>query len=906
MTQFFSLIWEGAVAKKRSAVSLPAFRKCEARVRLFEKYNGMTDIKPDLLALAQCESEPIHTPGAIQPFGALFAFDQASGRIRYFSDNLPEMLGVDLPRVLGRNLVDLLPGDLVHGIRNRLSLRTSQRQRQRAGAATFAGREIEFYCHINPDGLAVVEAEPLLREVHDPDRTDPVEQVRAILSELAARPKIDDMLRYAVAGLQQMTGYDRMKAYVYEPDGEGEVVAEVRSGDVESFLGLRYPAWDVPTQARALQVRHPLRILQQVQHVPAAILTDDETNPPLDLSLAHTRGVSPVHLEYLRNMQVEGTMSLGIVVGGKLWGMFAGHHMTAKPLAGDIRVALDIFGQMFALLLQQALEARKARGRSVGVELRRSIAADGADAAALVAKFDEFAPRLTEALGADGVALISGERTLTHGTTPPAPVLAILAPLRGGESDQMLLNIDNLGKFAPLAGCDTGASAGALVISSDDHSRLRLMFFREETVRKLTWAGNPEAQMSGAVATTRLSPRASFAAYIEERRGYAEAWSEAQLATAEELRVMLSHLVSRDDQDRRDAQSRDALGRQRQQDILIAELNHRVKNILALIKSLSRQARRSSTSLESYALALEQRIAALAAAHDLAVSNATEGVALRTILTTELEPYVRPGTGQLLLDGPAVGFRADVAPLITLVLHELVTNAAKYGALSNSAGLVRVVWSLNDAGGLDLHWSELGGPPVRAPERQGFGRSLIERAIPYELDGTAELSFDPQGVRFSFQLDAGLLVAVDENAGPAGGLDAGPAASAPEGANPRTERVAEGTRALVIEDNMVLAMDLAETLGHLGCSDVKTAGTVDVADGMIRPGCFDFALLDMNLRGNVPFPLAFKLRDLGVPFCFVTGYGSDIERPAALADVQILTKPINQTMLTQALSRMLA
>ena len=96
------------------------------------------------------------------------------------------------------------------------------------------------------------------------------------------------------------------------------------------------------------------------------------------------------------------------------------------------------------------------------------------------------------------------------------------------------------------------------------------------------------------------------------------------------------------------------------------------------------------------------------------------------------------------------------------------------------------------------------------------------------------------------------------------------------------------------------------TLGHLGCSDVKTAGTVDVADGMIRPGCFDFALLDMNLRGNVPFPLAFKLRDLGVPFCFVTGYGSDIERPAALADVQILTKTINQTMLTQALSRMLA
>ena len=154
---------------------------------------------------------------------------------------------------------------------------------------------------------------------------------------------------------------------------------------------------------------------------------------------------------------------------------------------------------------------------------------------------------------------------------------------------------------------------------------------------------------------------------------------------------------------------KELVSHQRQQDLLIAELNHRVKNILALIRSLSRQAKDSSASLESYALALEQRIAALAAAHDLAVSDSMRGVSLRGILETELGPYIREDEAQAILSGPVVGLRADVAPMIALVIHEIVSNAAKYGALSTPEGIVQARWEQSDQG-LSFHWRELGGP----------------------------------------------------------------------------------------------------------------------------------------------------------------------------------------------------
>ena len=192
------------------------------------------------------------------------------------------------------------------------------------------------------------------------------------------------------------------------------------------------------------------------------------------------------------------------------------------------------------------------------------------------------------------------------------------------------------------------------------------------------WFGQRKAGKFGP----RLNPRSSFEAYLEEHGGRSADWTAFDLEAARELQKLLTQITTKGERAQL-LRHKDLVSHQRQQDLMIAELNHRVKNILALIRSLSRQAKASSASLESYAQALEQRISALAAAHDLAVSNTMQGVSLRGILETELRPYLLDDSTQVLVSGPTVGLRADVAPMIALVFHEVVTNAAKYGALSD-------------------------------------------------------------------------------------------------------------------------------------------------------------------------------------------------------------------------------
>lgn len=861
-------------------------------------YDDRMDMKPHRVALDNCAQEPIHTPGQIQTFGTLFAADGALERVEYLAGNFSDLTGLGVNAVLGKSPGTFLTGELVQELRQLLALGTSRLQRERLGEREINGRPFDLYCHINNTGLAVVELEEVNRT--DPSDLASADRVRGILANISSRDDELSMLNAAVEGLKQLTGYERVKAYVYAPNGDGEVVAEAREPHVESFLGLRYPAWDVPEQARALQVRHPLRLLTDTDYHPAPVLSARADAQPLDLSLAHLRGVSPVHIEYLRNMRVQATLSLGIVVGGKLWGLFAFHHSTPKTVPAETRLAVDIFGQMFSLVLQKMIEQRKSAARGRADAARRRIIEETGSETDLLAAFDGLAPVLSGVTDCDGIALMAGDEVATWGNTPTPEALRALVR-HVAPSGNPISALGNLGALDIAPAEALGSTAGALLIGASGASDFRLGFFRDETVRKVTWAGNPEKTIVTGPNGPRLSPRGSFAAYMEERRGFADEWTPADLAAAEELQILLAQLLARAERNRSEAggdagDDGRSLGRQRQQDLLIAELNHRVKNILALIKSLSRQARQSSGSLESYALALEQRIAALAAAHDLAVANTDSGVALRQILETEFRPYVTPGSGQLLLDGPPVGLRADVAPMLTLVLHELVTNAAKYGALSVEDGLVRVIWSV-DSEGLKLGWSELNGPEVTPPTRSGFGRSLVERAIPYEFDGRADLDFSPRGLRFNCALDGRYLSRLDEE----------PAAAPPPPERGRdTGRVAAGRTALLVEDNVVLTMDMVESLTLLGCDRIETASSVDTALGFLDAERFDFAVLDMNLRGTVSFDVAKRLRDEGVPFVFVTGYGSHAQIPGDLADVRILTKPIDQGSLSRELGRLLS
>ena len=850
-----------------------------------------TEALPDGLTLDTCDLEPIHTPGRIQPFGAMLSGPQDLSRIDYCSANIEDYLGAAPDKVLGRAFHELLGRPLAHDLRNLASVSTARTQRERLGRYSVAGKRFEIYLHVNPQGRVVVELEPGEERLRD-DGKSPIDEMRKYLAAASARDTVQKMLNVCVQGLSALTGYDRVMAYRYEANGDGEVIAEARKPGTESFLGLRYPAWDVPEQARALQVRNPLRMLVDVHQKPIPVLSADPSLPPLDMSLAHLRGISPIHVEYLKNMGVGSTLTIGLVVDGRLWGMFALHHLGQHTITSDLRIAVELFGQMVSLLIKQRMDIMQTTRRRQAAEAREKILARTDANTDFLHSFQDLAPILAEVIECDGVAVTYEGKTLTRGSTPGHDAISALAAYDPTRED-VILEIENLSQSDLILDEDLADSAGALLVRATAAYPMQLIFFRDETIRTLNWAGKPEKEMEAGPLGPRITPRGSFEAYIESRKGFGMAWSASELTAAREIQVLLTQIAAKGERVQL-MRHQDLVTHKRQQDLMIAELNHRVKNILALIRSLSRQAKASSASLESYARALEQRISALAAAHDLAVSQTMRGVSLKGLLETEFGPFLAEDSMQILMSGPLVGLRPDVAPILALVVHELFTNAVKYGALSTQDGVVRVQWNVDDFG-LNLDWREMGGPEVVEPTRHGFGRSLIEKAIPYEFDGEVSISFPPGGVRFACSLPKENLVDL-ENETPVKLV----------GSIAVVEKAASGKRALLVEDNVMLAMDMVETLTRLGADAVQTAGSLEAGLTQARKGEFDFAVLDMNLRGTVSFDIARTLRKTGKPFVFVTGYGSSIEMPSELQDVPILTKPIDEGTLSRCIEKLLA
>lgn len=849
----------------------------------------------DKLSVENCDREPIHIPGCIQPFGTLIGGPASLTSIDYAAANLSELLGVSSRDALGRKFSELLPGEVLHDVRNILAYSTSRSQRERVGAYVINDRDLEVFAHQTDGDKAIVEIEDRGIPVDTHERA-PVEKARLYLAQASSQPTFEKFLRIAVMGLRELTGFDRVKAYRYAPDGSGEVVAESRSREVPSYLGLRYPAWDVPTQARALQVRNPVRMISDTQQKPIAVEARNTQMPELDMSLAHLRGISPIHVEYLQNMGVRATLTIGLIVEGKLWGMFSCHHMTPRIVSSDSRIAAELFGQMVSLLIAERLANEQAHARSEAANARQQILAETDAAVDLLHAFPAVSDILRGLVDCDGIAVLRDDKLQTDGSVPSPEVIRAIG--RRSEGDENLIEgTDSLVESEwhhTIAGPvgDLNETAGCMIVRSTAAYPLQLMFFRDQILKSVTWAGKPEKEIGQGEFGPRITPRASFEAYVEEQKDKAEIWSKFDFACAREIQIMLTQITAKSEREQL-SRHKELVSHQRQQDLLIAELNHRVKNILALIRSLSRQAKDSSASLESYALALEQRIAALAAAHDLAVSDSMRGVSLRGILETELGPYIREDEAQAILSGPVVGLRADVAPMIALVIHEIVSNAAKYGALSTPEGIVQARWEQSDQG-LSFHWRELGGPPVKEPTRHGFGRSLIEKAIPYEFEGSAKLSYDPDGLKFAFSIPAETLVDIESE-------------SEPKLTSKVSEirRAATGKTVLLLEDNVILAMDMVESLTRLGAEKIETASSIKGGLHELRQKKPDFAVLDMNLRGEVAFDLALEMLRCKVPFIFVTGYGSKIDIPVELRHVPILTKPVDDATLSRGVENIL-
>ena len=831
-------------------------------------------------AMEACAAEPAHTPGNVQPFACLLAGEIDGRRVLYASENCPDFLGLRMQTIFQMDMRQLLGREIWHEVSGALQSAQDANAPIPLGKHRFGEKTFEFSVLRTGDCFAVEIEEPRMQSL---ENVDVLKTLRFLTRQIQKCTSVESLFNTTCETMRHVTGYDRVMVYRFDAEFNGEVLAEARNGSVESFLGLRFPHWDIPAQARALMEKIPLRMIQDVDQVPVGVLARDADQGPLDMTFAASRGVSAVHMEYLRNVGVQATMTLTVMLGDRLWGILSFHHRRKRIPATRLREVLISFAELFAFKLQ-TLE-QEARLRLVEkVDALKSDVLSRIDAdLAMEEAFGPIAATVLEFMDAQGVALLDGSRTVGQGDVPGQATLSRLAEAVETGAGDAPLSINNLGERFPDLGGDLGGIAGVLAVPVGV-GRV-FCIFRKEVAQDIHWAGNPEKTIERADGRMRLAPRGSFSAYLQQVKGRCEPWSDQDLFFARQI----WHIVNI-------AERRALMNTlSRQQKLMIDELNHRVRNILALVRSVSRQARRHDGSLDSYTKSVEARIHALAAAHDLASGSSASSVSLHHLVQLELEPYAQEGN--VVIEGPDRSLRADVAPVFALVVHELVTNASKYGALSTEAGQVRLRTEESERG-LCFLWSESGGPPVEAPKETGFGTVLIQQAVPHEMGGHARLQFLPDGVQAEFVLPDTLF---DEKEGIRPFEPRGKAADAPAKMEPVDLDQVEGIF-MVLEDNFMIADEMREQLLDFGAKEVEVFSNVADALEFLEDDTPRFAFLDVNLGGNTTSEaVALNLWERGVPFAFVTGYGEAAVLPEALQGAPRLTKPVANSEIETAL-----
>jgi PAS domain S-box-containing protein len=507
----------------------------------------MTAIAPPaaapLVDLAQCEAEPIHIPGSLQPHGVLLALHGPALVITQASSTCEALLGRTLEELLGRELAAALGAPLADEVRAARRRHEELPDVLASFAWTHSAGERAFtgYVHTS-EGLAVLELEPAPAVPRA--LGDVLPRAARVASLLRAQPGVPQKAAVAAAWLRAMTGYDRVMVYRFHDDWHGEIIAEARDEALEPYLGLHYPASDIPPQARRMYLASPTRVIVDVAYTPATILpaTNPATARPLDLSQSTLRSVSPVHLEYLRNMGVGATLVTSLRRGGELWGLIACHHRAAHTVTHGEREIVDWMAQE---LSAQIVTVEEAQSRQHTAHLTRCrdhvILAmhEGARLPALL-RSPQLA-NLLAAVGAEGMALVHGAEITTGGVTPaPERIRAIVDALHDRLLNEPsgVFATECLGEHLPEAADLAAVAAGLGMFPLSDARPMRLVWFRGEQLRLVKWGGNPDKAMSVS-SEGRLSPRKSFEAWTESVRARSVRWEAEELASARELGVML-------------------------------------------------------------------------------------------------------------------------------------------------------------------------------------------------------------------------------------------------------------------------------------------------------------------------------------------------------------------------------
>ncbi|GAA4822230.1 ATP-binding protein [Streptomyces ziwulingensis] len=507
--------------------------------------------------LTACVREPIHLLGGVQSYGTLVAVDPATGLVEVAAANTGEMFGVPAASLVGGPVTRVLSSEYydeaVRGTAEDGGVPVSFPVP--AGPELPGGRRFDVSAH-RRDGLLVLEFEP--RDGGALGFSGFYQGVRRALGRLRAAAAVDECCRIAAREMRALTGFDRVVVYRFdEEDGPGEVLAEDVAEGLEPWLGLWFPATDIPPQARRLYRENWIRAIADVDDVTVGLYPPVRaaTGAPLDLSQSALRTVSEFHLEYLRNIAVRSSMSVSVLLEARLWGLIACHGTDPVRLAPEVRSACEMFGAAFSLQLA-AIEERvradalMAAGRRAGSVARLLERGSGPG-------FAVDAGGLAGLLAADGVLLRRAGEEITGGAPFPEGLVRALGRKAAALAPGSVWATDRLAEVPadeldPGPGPDHDAASGGggdvpagVLMLPLSRSGDFLAWSRRERPAPRQWAADPARPLRVGPRGERLTPRGSGAVFRAMMRGRSLPWTAADEASAREIGRLLTELVLR-------------------------------------------------------------------------------------------------------------------------------------------------------------------------------------------------------------------------------------------------------------------------------------------------------------------------------------------------------------------------
>ncbi|WP_347558189.1 GAF domain-containing protein [Robbsia sp. KACC 23696] len=501
--------------------------------------NGLTDV------VANCDQEPIHALGSVQPHGALLCFDDA-GRLIAASATAAQFLG-ELPP-LGAGFSER---HFSADARQLLSQALADRQAllEPVEVSGQAGTRFDLILHWS-NSVLIAEWEAIddvpLGAAHSGHYAALAQRAIQRLQR-TDYDSVSALMQDAVEAVRSMTGFDRVMGYRFLQDDSGEVIAEARRDDLSSFLHQRYPAGDIPAQARRLYTLQAIRQIMSVDAISVPIVPSQHprSGQAFDLSQAVLRSVSPIHIEYLKNMGVAASMSISIVINGRLWGLIACHHMQAHRAPLAVRLSCTVLTQVLSILIERIEFKRRMSAEVSWNALSLEIANLMADAPDLAAGIAAAGDAIGKMVDCDGLSVVVDQRVLLLSESASRQGMLELAD---HMADQRLDTVvaRSMSKSTPDLPrplTRNGVAAGLMAIQVVSEARITVAWLRDELVETIRWAGPPDKIVALGPHGRRLTPRGSFEVWQQTVRGSCREWSDTDQSAARAVKAVLQDVA---------------------------------------------------------------------------------------------------------------------------------------------------------------------------------------------------------------------------------------------------------------------------------------------------------------------------------------------------------------------------